>query len=121
MAAKTRSDQCLFPIIQGGLDLKLRERCTQEMLKRVTVGIAIGGECWSTVRRHARLCFAGLSGGESKEHFWKCVARCCELIPDSVPRYVMGVGWPVDMVVAAVLGADMFDCVYPTRTARHVS
>lgn len=62
------------------------------------------------------------------------VAECCKLIPDGVPRYVkflillvvllclpllvMGVGWPIDLVVASILGADMFDCVYPTRTAR---
>lgn len=102
ISAQTREDQVLFPIIQGGLDLELRERCTKEMLKRVQVGIAIGG----------------LSGGESKDNFWRVVAKCCELIPKNIPRYVMGVGWAVDLVVAACLGADMFDCVYPTRTAR---
>ncbi|CAD5228501.1 unnamed protein product [Bursaphelenchus xylophilus] len=102
ISAQTRDDQVLFPIIQGGLDLELRAKCTKEMLKRVKVGIAIGG----------------LSGGESKDHFWRTVAKCCELVPEGIPRYVMGVGWPVDMVMAAILGADMFDCVYPTRTAR---
>ncbi|CAD5220700.1 unnamed protein product [Bursaphelenchus okinawaensis] len=102
ISAKTRNDQILFPIIQGGLDLELRTECTKEMLKRVQVGIAVGG----------------LSGGESKESFWRTVATCCELIPDGIPRYVMGVGWPVDLVIASLLGADMFDCVYPTRTAR---
>ncbi|KAI1716600.1 queuine tRNA-ribosyltransferase domain-containing protein [Ditylenchus destructor] len=100
--AQTRNDQVLFPIIQGGLNLDLRERCTKEMVKRATVGIAIGG----------------LSGGEEKDKFWRVVARCCELIPEGLPRYVMGVGWPVDLVLASLLGADMFDCVYPTRTAR---
>ncbi|KAH7731045.1 TGT-1 protein [Aphelenchoides avenae] len=102
IAAKTRKDQALFPIVQGGLNLELRERCTKEMVKRANVGIALGG----------------LSGGEEKVAFWKVVAKCCELIPDHLPRYVMGVGWPVDLVVASILGADMFDCVYPTRTAR---
>jgi queuine tRNA-ribosyltransferase len=58
------------------------------------------------------------SGGESKDAFWRVVAHCCALIPAHLPRYVMGVGWPVDLVVASLLGADMFDCVWPTRTAR---
>jgi queuine tRNA-ribosyltransferase len=102
IAAQTRTDQVLFPIVQGGLDLELREECTKAMVKRVQVGIAVGG----------------LSGGEAKDQFWRVVARCCELIPENIPRYVMGVGWPVDLVIASVLGADMFDCVYPTRTAR---
>lgn len=104
ISAKTLSDeqQALFPIIQGGLDLKLREHCAREMIKRARVGIAIGG----------------LSGGEAKDTFWKIVARCCEIIPNHLPTYVMGVGWPIDLIVASVLGADMFDCVWPTRTAR---
>lgn len=84
--------------------MDLRRKCTEEMVKRARVGIAIGG----------------LSGGEEKDQFWRVVAKCCELIPERLPRYVMGVGWPVDLVVASVLGADMFDCVYPTRTARLV-
>ncbi|KAI6175691.1 Queuine tRNA-ribosyltransferase domain containing protein [Aphelenchoides bicaudatus] len=102
IAAQTRNDQVLFPIIQGGLDLELRQKCTKEMLSRVKVGIAIGG----------------LSGGEEKAKFWRVVGECCKLIPEGIPRYVMGVGWPIDLVVASILGADMFDCVYVTRTAR---
>ena len=62
--------------------------------------------------------FLGLSGGEEKKQFWRVVAHCCEVLPDHLPRYVMGVGWPVDLVICSLLGADMFDCVYPTRTAR---
>lgn len=101
--AQRRHGRCvLFPIVQGGLDLRLRELCVREMVPRATVGIAIGG----------------LSGGEAKDAFWRVVARCCELIPSHLPRYVMGVGWPMDLVVSSALGADMFDCVYPTRTAR---
>ncbi|KAF7522586.1 hypothetical protein PCG10_007305 [Penicillium crustosum] len=80
--------QNLFCIIQGGLDLELRKQCCEEMVARDTPGIAIGG----------------LSGGEAKEEFCKV--------------YVMGVGYPEDIVVAVALGADMFDCVWPTRTAR---
>ncbi|VDM43780.1 unnamed protein product [Toxocara canis] len=100
--AHTRKDQLLFPIIQGGLNFDLRTECAHEMAKRARVGIAIGG----------------LSGGEEKSHFWKIVALCCENLPESMPRYVMGVGWPTDLVICSLLGADMFDCVYPTRTAR---
>ncbi|KAJ1360650.1 Queuine tRNA-ribosyltransferase catalytic subunit [Parelaphostrongylus tenuis] len=98
----TRSDQALFPIVQGGLDIALRKKCIGEMIKRAKVGIAIGG----------------LSGGEEKSKFWRIVAECCESLPPHLPRYVMGVGFPVDLVICSLLGADMFDCVYPTRTAR---
>jgi tRNA-guanine family transglycosylase len=94
--------QNLFCIIQGGLDLPLRRECTTAMLSRDTPGIAIGG----------------LSGGEAKEEYCKVVAACTEMLPEGKPRYVMGVGFPDDLVVSVALGADMFDCVWPTRTAR---
>lgn len=71
--------------------MELRRKCTKEMLSRVHVGIAIGG----------------LSGGEAKDSFWRVVAECCKLIPENIPRYVMGVGWSIDMVIASLLGADM--------------
>ncbi|KAI3889156.1 hypothetical protein MKW92_044279 [Papaver armeniacum] len=57
-------------------------------------------------------------GGEEKDSFWRVVAQCTAALPDDKPRYVMGVGYPLDIVVCSALGADMFDCVYPTRTAR---
>ena len=94
--------QNLFCIIQGGLDLDLRRQCCVEMVKRDTPGIAIGG----------------LSGGEAKEEFCKVVETCTALLPERKPRYVMGIGYPEDLVVSIALGADMFDCVWPTRTAR---
>jgi tRNA-guanine family transglycosylase len=59
----------------------------------------------------------GLSGGEEKDKFWRVVAQCCELLPRDRPRYLMGVGYALDMVVCVALGVDMFDCVFPTRTA----
>ena len=96
------STQNLFCIIQGGLDLELRRECTLAMLERDTPGIAIGG----------------LSGGEAKEEYCKVVRTFTELLPEGKPRYVMGVGFPDDLVVSVALGADMFDCVWPTRTAR---
>ena len=59
-----------------------------------------------------------MSGGESKEDFWRTVKLCCELLPDDKPKYVMGIGYAEDLMVAALMGADMFDCVFATRTAR---
>lgn len=101
-AHKNPDRQNLFCIIQGGLDLDMRRECCREMLARDTPGIAIGG----------------LSGGEAKDDFCKVVACCTEMLPDLKPRYVMGIGYPEDLVVSVALGADMFDCVWPTRTAR---
>ncbi|KAK4693910.1 hypothetical protein P7C71_g3575, partial [Lecanoromycetidae sp. Uapishka_2] len=96
-AHKRPEKQSLFCIIQGGLDLKMRKICCEEMARRDTPGVAIGG----------------LSGGEDK-----VVNACTDWLPQNKPRYVMGVGYPEDLVVSVALGADMFDCVWPTRTAR---
>ncbi|KAJ4335499.1 hypothetical protein N0V95_008884 [Ascochyta clinopodiicola] len=101
-AHKHPDRQNLFCIIQGGLDLDLRRECTAEMVARDTPGIAIGG----------------LSGGEEKSEYCKVVDTCTGLLPEKKPRYVMGIGYPEDLVVSVALGADMFDCVWPTRTAR---
>ncbi|GFR78043.1 queuine tRNA-ribosyltransferase catalytic subunit 1 [Elysia marginata] len=96
------SEQCLFPIVQGGLNSDLRRRCAEELIKRDVGGYAIGG----------------LSGGEAKSDFWRMVKLSTDLLPDDKPRYLMGVGFAVDLVVCVALGCDMFDCVFPTRTAR---
>ncbi|KAM5468053.1 putative tRNA-guanosine(34) preQ1 transglycosylase [Microsporum ferrugineum] len=101
-AHKYPERQNLFCIIQGGLDLEMRRQCCEEMVARDTPGIAIGG----------------LSGGEAKDEFCKVVDACTDMLPTNKPRYVMGVGYQEDLVVAVALGADMFDCVFPTRTAR---
>ena len=100
-------EQNLFAIVQGGLDVSLgglREQCLAGFMKRDDdiPGYAIGG----------------LAGGESKDDFWKVVNLCCQALPDDKPRYLMGVGYPLDLVVCTALGVDMYDCVYPTRTAR---
>jgi queuine tRNA-ribosyltransferase len=100
-AHKKPESQNLFCIIQGGLDLELRKECCKEMVARDTPGIAIGG----------------LSGGEAKEEYCKVVSTCTDMLPPNKPRYVMGIGYPEDLVVSVALGADMFDCVWPTRTA----
>lgn len=101
IAAHKNPKQNLFCIVQGGLDMDLRRTCCKEMVKRNTPGIAIGG----------------LSGGEAKDQFCKVVNGCTSLLPEAKPRYVMGVGYPEDIVVSIALGADMFDCVWPSRTA----
>ena len=103
LAANTRkSEQNLFPIIQGGLDMNLRKKCVAEMTKRDVPGFAIGG----------------LSGGESKDEFWRIVSLVSALLPQDKPKYVMGIGYAEDLVVCTALGCDMYDCVFPTRTAR---
>ncbi|MCJ1348284.1 hypothetical protein MMC31_006515 [Peltigera leucophlebia] len=101
-AHKFPEKQSLFCIIQGGLDLAMRKICCEEMVKRDTPGIAIGG----------------LSGGEEKESYCQVVDSCTGWLPQEKPRYVMGIGYPEDLLVSVALGADMFDCVWPSRTAR---
>ncbi|KAF7272886.1 hypothetical protein GWI33_014364 [Rhynchophorus ferrugineus] len=94
--------QNIFPIVQGTLFEDLRRISVSEHIKRDVNGFAIGG----------------LSGGESKDDFWKMVNICTDLLPKNKPIYLMGVGFAVDLVVCSALGVDMFDCVFPTRTAR---
>jgi len=57
------------------------------------------------------------SGGESKDDFWKMVHISTDILPKDKPRYLMGVGFAEDLVVCSALGCDMYDCVFPTRTA----
>ena len=80
----------------------MRKKCCDEMIKRNTPGYAIGG----------------MAGGEDKDDFWRTVSQCCQLLPEDKPRYVMGIGYAEDCMISALLGADMFDCVFATRTAR---
>ncbi|XP_030506575.2 uncharacterized protein LOC115721420 isoform X2 [Cannabis sativa] len=101
-AHKRPKEQNLFGIVQGGLDPVLRDICVRGLVDRNLPGYAIGG----------------LAGGEDKDSFWRVVAQCTAALPEDKPRYVMGVGYPLDIVVCSALGADMYDCVYPTRTAR---
>jgi len=103
-AHRRPSEQALFGIIQGGLDHRLRNVCVEGLRERNDhlPGYAVGG----------------LAGGEEKHAFCKVVSQCTALLPEDKPRYVMGVGYPLDLVVCSALGADMYDCVYPSRTAR---
>lgn len=94
--------QSIFPIVQGGLITNLRKLSANLHLERKVNGFAIGG----------------LSGGEAKKDFWQMVLLSTQILPNDKPKYVMGVGFAVDLVVCCALGADMFDCVFSTRTAR---
>lgn len=105
-AHKNPDKQNLFGIAQGGLHPCLRRISVAQLKERNLPGYAIGG----------------LSGGEEKDKFWPVVAQCTSNSEDGLPRlkprYLMGVGYMLDIVVCVALGVDMFDCVYPCRTAR---
>lgn len=93
----------VFGIIQGGRFEDLRRACAESLLELEFSGYAIGG----------------VSVGEAEEAMIPQVAACTELMPPDKPRYVMGVGTPAQLLKMVSLGADMFDCVMPTREARH--
>jgi queuine tRNA-ribosyltransferase len=102
LKAKTRSDQALFAIVQGGVDRALRANALESTIPFQTPGFAIGG----------------LAVGEPKHEMYPAVEFTTRRLPLEKPRYLMGVGHPDDLVASIALGVDMFDCVYPTRTGR---
>lgn len=121
--------QNLFPIMQGHLDVSkggLRELCLAGFKHRDQLSFSSNEGSSKQKKEHATtmrsripgFAIGGLAGGESKEEFWKVVDHACRHLPDDRPRYLMGVGYPIDLVVCTALGVDMYDCVYPTRTAR---
>ena len=95
--------QHLFGIVQGGTTPELRTQSARELVALDLPGYAIGG----------------LSVGETKRHMAEVLGLVTPLLPKTKPRYLMGVGYPEDMIDAVGLGVDMFDCVLPTRSARH--
>ncbi|MFZ5571458.1 MAG: tRNA guanosine(34) transglycosylase Tgt [Thermodesulfobacteriota bacterium] len=97
------SPNALFGIVQGGMYADLRRRSAEELRALDLPGYAVGG----------------LSVGEPKEKMLEMAAETLPLLPDDRPKYVMGVGTPEDLVELVSLGADMFDCVMPTRNARN--
>ncbi len=101
--AKKASEQALFGIIQGGVYPDLRRKSMEETIKLGFDGYALGG----------------LSVGEPKEIMYEIAESITPMLPADKPRYLMGVGTPQDIVFAVSCGADMFDCVIPTRSARH--
>lgn len=103
--AHQRSDQALFAIVQGGVYSDLRQEAAQMLAPLDLPGYAIGG----------------VSVGEPPELIEKIVKATAPLLPPNKPRYLMGVGTPREMVQAIAAGVDLFDCVIPTRLARHGS
>lgn len=97
------TEQALFGIVQGGLDESLRKHSALETVKIGFPGYAIGG----------------LSVGEEKQDMYQTINYTTPFLPADKPRYLMGVGDPVDIFEAVIRGVDMFDCVLPTRNARH--
>ncbi len=105
LRAKNRVDQALFGIVQGGVDPDLRARSAAFVASLNTPGIAIGG----------------LSVGESKAEMRAMLDIVTGILPPDKPRYLMGVGTPEDLIDGIARGVDIFDCVLPTRLARHHS
>jgi queuine tRNA-ribosyltransferase len=103
--SRRRSDQALFGIVQGGVFRDLREESARFIADLGLPGNAVGG----------------LSVGESKSEMHAVLEWMDLGLPEDRPRYLMGVGTPVDIVEAVARGMDMFDCVLPTRLARHHS
>ncbi|MBN1865138.1 MAG: tRNA guanosine(34) transglycosylase Tgt [Victivallales bacterium] len=97
--------QKMFGIVQGSIYRDLREKSAKDLMTLDFDGYAIGG----------------LSVGETENEMMHCLGWVCPNLPESKPRYLMGVGLPAQIVKAVALGADMFDCVLPTRLARHAS
>ena len=103
LLAHRKEDQTLFGIVQGGDYEDLRKMCAEELVKMDFPGYSIGGT----------------SIGEPKEKFFEMVEFAIKYLPEDKPRYVMGIG-SIDYVLGSIeRGVDMFDCVLPTRLARH--
>ncbi|MEY3398633.1 MAG: hypothetical protein RL220_1227 [Bacteroidota bacterium] len=96
-------EQTLFPIVQGSVYRDLRRESAYKAAEAGTAGNAIGG----------------LSVGEPHEVMYEMTELVCDILPSDKPRYLMGVGTPVNILECIALGIDMFDCVMPTRNARN--
>ncbi len=101
--ASTRSDQAKFAIVQGGLDGELRRQCAAELISIGFDGYAVGG----------------LSVGEPPAEMYRVLDYVCPVLPTDRPRYLMGVGTPIDLLEGVARGIDLFDCVMPTRNGRN--
>ncbi len=96
-------NQTLFPIVQGSVYKDLRKQSAEFIAEQNREGNAIGG----------------LSVGEPDDEMYAMTEVVCEILPEDKPRYLMGVGTPINLLENIALGIDMFDCVLPTRNARH--
>lgn len=103
LKAKTRPDQALFGIVQGGIHPDLRRQSAEFVSSMGTPGVAIGG----------------LSVGETKQEMHMVLDTVEPLLPKDKPRYLMGVGTPEDLINGVARGIDIFDCVLPTRLGRN--
>jgi queuine tRNA-ribosyltransferase len=97
------SEQAIFGIVQGGVDLELRRSCARRLVEMDFAGYALGG----------------LAVGEGFEAMQVVLENITVELPANKPRYLMGVGFPRDIVAAVGAGIDMFDCVLPTRNGRN--
>jgi len=104
-SAQGRRDQALWGIVQGGVEMDLRERCARDLVAMDFPGYAVGG----------------VSVGEGHAHLCRVLDVTAPLLPAAKPRYLMGVGEPRDVVAAVARGIDLFDCVLPTRNGRNAS
>jgi queuine tRNA-ribosyltransferase len=101
----TAATQALFGIVQGGTDLDQRTWCAERVTQHDLPGYAIGG----------------VAVGEGYEGLKRVVQHTAPLLPDTKPRYLMGVGYERDLLTAVRAGVDMFDCVLPTRNGRNAN
>ncbi len=101
-AAQQQVDQALYGIVQGGLDVALRRQCLAELMEIGFEGLALGG----------------LSVGEPPPEMHAFLDAFVNEMPADKPRYLMGVGTPLDLLRAVAAGVDQFDCVLPTRNGR---
>lgn len=102
-APKYGYNQSLFPIVQGSVYADLRRTSAEYIASKGADGNAIGG----------------LSVGEPAEKMYEITELVCDILPKDKPRYLMGVGTPINILENIALGVDMFDCVMPTRNARN--
>lgn len=103
LKASTRKDQAKFAIVQGGLDVQLRIESARQLIQMPFPGFAVGG----------------LSVGEPPEEMYRIIEATTPELPVHKPRYLMGVGRPIDLLEAVLRGIDLFDCVMPTRNGRN--
>lgn len=103
LEAATHPQQALFAIVQGGLNETLRVQCAKELSAMNFTGYAVGG----------------LSVGEAPSEMYRITAATTPALPEDKPRYLMGVGRPVDLLESVARGIDLFDCVMPTRNGRN--
>lgn len=101
--ARNNKELFQFGIVQGGVYPELREKSINGLVEIGFDGYALGG----------------LSVGEPKEHMRKIVSHSAPLLPKDKPRYLMGVGTPLDLIESVAAGIDMFDCVMPSRNGRN--